>query len=126
MATWNAVLRALRKEHTLEVNRPGEVGVTARVGERAQRVIIRRFEAWGLVMIELRSAFGDVGDYPAESLLADNLQLPIGAVAAHDGYLVLVHKVFLADMKADGVLRLVEFIARSADLLEERRGGDRF
>ena len=94
--------------------------------ERAQRVIVHHFTAWGRSMVEFRSAFGELGDYKPASLLANNLHLPLGAVACHGRYLVLVHKACLEDISVDAAMFLLTRISLLADRLEGRRGGDRF
>ena len=94
--------------------------------DRGQRVMVRRFTAWGHDMLEVRSAFGQAGDYDAEGLLVDNLQLPIGAIALHGRFLVVVHKARLEDLTLDGVVFLLTRISLLADALEERLGKDRF
>ncbi len=130
MATWSEVQEHVRSEYTLDVDQPGEMTLTLHShghdGVRGQRVMVRSYQAWGRDMMEVRSAFGELGDYEAEALLADNLQLPIGAVALHGRYLVLVHKACLSDMTVDGALFLITQLSVLADALEARKGIDRF
>jgi len=130
MADWSEVLERVRDEYTLDVESPDEFAVTVSRGEgdapRLQRVIVRRYEAWGREMVEVRSAFGEIGDYDPQGLLSDNLQLPIGAVALHEQFLVLVHKACLEDMSVEGVIYLVSRVSQVADILEEQGGTDRF
>lgn len=95
-------------------------------GVRSQRAMIRHYRSWGRDMFEIRSAFGEVDEYEPETLLSDNLRLPLGAVARHGSFLVLVHKGCLEDLSVDAVLFLLTRIGLLADLLEGRRGGDRF
>lgn len=130
MASWRQVQERLRRDYVLDVDEPNEFALTvahheAGVG-RAQRVMVRHYTAWGREMIEVRSAFGELGDYEPIGLLADNLQLPLGAVAAHGRFLVLVHKALLDDVSVDGVVFLLTRISLLADALEERLGMDRF
>jgi hypothetical protein len=130
MATWAELQDQARRSYALDQDDEAEFALTLerRVegGVRAQRVLVRRYESWGRVMVEIRSAFGEVGDYHALSLLEDNLTLPLGAVAAHGRYLVLVHKACLEDHSVEGVVFLLTQIGVLADVLEGRRGGDRF
>jgi hypothetical protein len=130
MAHWNDVKERLREDFTLDVDQPTEVTLTVHrqgaKGPRAQRVMLRHYEAWGRSMIEVRSAFGELGAYDPASLLADNLQLPLGAVALHGKYLVLLHKACLADLTVDGVVFLLTQVSTLADVLEARSGTDRF
>ncbi len=130
MATWTELQTRVRTEFTLDVDQPTEFALTIERNEggvvRAQRVMARLFEAWGLEMVEIRSAFGEVGDYEAGSLLQDNLNLPLGCVALHGRYLVLVHKTCLQHISVEGALFLLTRVSVLADVLESRRGNDRF
>jgi hypothetical protein len=130
VAQWRDVQERLRKEHELDVDEADEMGLTMQRREgdvvREQRVIVRRYPAWGREMIEVRSAFGEIGDYDAAQLLQDNLNLPLGAVALHGRYLVLVQRACLDDLPLEGVMFLVTRMTMLADVLEGRKGADRF
>jgi hypothetical protein len=130
LATWSEVQQRLRRSHELDVDDADEVALTLERTEgdkkRAQRVMIRRYTAWGREMIELRSAFGELGDYDPAALLAENLNLPLGAIAAHGKFLVLVDRACLDDLPVEGVLFLMTRLCMLADVLEGRSGGDRF
>lgn len=130
MASWSEVQERLRRDHDLDVDEADEMGLTMSRQEgdltRAQRVIVRHYPAWGREMIEVRSAFGELGDYDPAQLLGDNLNLPLGAVALHGRYLVLVQRACLDDLPLEGVLFLVTRITMLADVLEGRKGIDRF
>ena len=130
MATWDEVQERVRREFALDVDDHEEFALTIQRREasktRAQRVLVRRYQAWGRTMVEFRSAFGEMGDYDPQSLLADNLQLPLGSIALHGRFLVLLHKACLEDLTVDGVLFLLTQVSVLADVLEERRGSDRF
>ena len=130
MATWREVQERVRREHALARDEADSFAVTierAEVGGvRAQKVMVRRYKAWGHDMLEVRSAFAEAADYEGRDLLPENLRMPIGAMARHGQYLVVVHKTPLAHVSVDGVLFLLTRISELADLLEQRTGGDRF
>ena len=130
MASWSEVQERLRKTHDLDVDDADEVALTLERTEggkkRGQRVMIRRYTAWGREMIELRSAFGELADYDPAALLAENLNLPLGAIAAHGKFLVLVDRACLDDLPVEGVLFLMTRLCMLADVLEGRSGVDRF
>lgn len=127
MATWQQVQERVRTDFTLDADEPHEFAITfERRGGRAQRVMVRHYEAWGEDMIEIRSAFAQAGDYEPVRLLQDNLQLPLGAIAQHGRFLVLVHRACLPHVSVDGVLFLLARVSMLADVLEERLGVDRF
>jgi hypothetical protein len=114
-------------EFALTVTRqqPGEVpGGPART--RAQRVMVRHYEAWNKPMIELRSAFGELEDLDPKALLEESLHLPLGAIALHGRFLVIVHRECLDTLSVEGVQYLLSRVSLVADELEERRGSDRF
>lgn len=130
MTTWHEVQERVRRDYALDVDKGHEFALTIehRVGDgsRAQRVMARHYTAWGREMVEVRSAFGEIGDYDAEGLLADSLELPLGSIALHGRFLVLVQKAVLEDVTASGVVFLLTRVSLLADALEERLGRDRF
>jgi hypothetical protein len=130
MATWNDLRERLRKQYTLDVDANDELALTVERKEagvtRGQRIMLRRYQAWGREMVEFRSAFGEAGDYDATTLLVDNLNLPLGAIAIHGRFLVLVHRACLDDLAVDGIVFLLTRLSLLADVLESRKGVDRF
>lgn len=131
MATWSDVQERLRRDFVLDVDEAEEIALTLerREGDevREQRVMLRTYPAWGRQMVEIRSAFGELGDYDPAVLLSENLHMPLGAVAVHGRFLVLVQRACLDDLGIDGVLFLITRMTMLADILEGRRGGgDRF
>ena len=130
MATWEQVQERVRLQFNLDRDDDDEFSLTTErhdvSGSRAQRVMVRHYTAWGAHMIEVRSAFAEAGDLDAEKMLAESLQLPLGAIAHHGRFLVVVQKAILDHMTIDGVVFLLTRISMLADVLEERGGGDRF
>ncbi len=130
MARWHEVQERVRQEFTLDADEAHEFAITIErhddSGVRAQRVMVRHYEAWGHEMIELRSAFCEAGRFDPDRLLEDNLKLPLGAIARHGRFLVLLHKASLTHVSVEGVLFLITRLSTLADVLEERGGGDRF
>ena len=127
MATWAEVQAAARTTWTLDSDSDTEFSVTVDAqNDRQQRVMVRSYSAWGLDMVEVRSAFAQVGDFDPASLLDSNMQLPLGAVARHGKFLVLVQKACLDHLTVEGALFLVGRMSVLADVLEERSGADRF
>jgi hypothetical protein len=127
---WDELRATLRGHYTLDDDGVDEVALTLPMKDgharRAQRVMVQRYQAWNAPMVEVRSAFGELRSGEELDLLRQNLDLPLGAVALHGRYLVLLHKCPLSMLGADGLLALVARVAELADVLEERRGGDRF
>ncbi len=130
MATWEAVREQVRARYPLDVDEPDEFAITLTRedghGERAQRVMVSRYTAFGVDMVEFRSAFGELGEYDAEGLLVESLRLPVGAIALHGRYLVVVQKDCLDDLSEEAVVRMLTRVSLLADVLEGRGGGDRF
>jgi hypothetical protein len=129
VATWDDWKGALRRDFTLDEEGPDEFSVTVErpsAKGREQRVMARRNQAWGQDVVEIRSAFGQLGDYDPATLLQDSLKLPLGAIALHGRYLVVVQRAPLAHTTTDGLSFLLTRVAWVADLLEEQRGADRF
>jgi len=127
---WNALRAVLRAHYTLDDDGVDEVALTLPMrdghAKRAQRVMVQHYQAWGASMVEVRSAFGEIQEEEGLGLLRQNLDLPLGAVALHGRYLVLLQKCPLSMLDPDALLSLVVRVAELADVLEERRGGDRF
>jgi len=130
MATFDELRSLLRTTYALDSDDGDSLALTLPLTDgrsrRAQRVMVQRFAAYGQEMLEVRSAFGELAPGESEDLLTENLKLPLGAVALHGRYLVLVQKMPLEHTSLDGVLFLLTRVAELADVLEERRGGDRF
>ena len=127
MAEWEEVQSAARAAYVLDRDETHEFAVTLPVGGgRAQRVMVRRFDALDTVMVELRSAFAEQDELTPAQVLDDNLDLALGALARHGRYYVVVHKVALEHSTVRAVLFYMTRIARIADSLEEQQGQDRF
>lgn len=131
MALWEDVQARLRRDYRLDVDDQDELALTLERTDagvvRQQRVMVRRYIAWGRQMIELRSAFGELADNDPVSLLVENLNLPLGSIALHGRYLVLVDKACLDDLGVEGVMFLLTRLSLLADVLEQRLGRvDRF
>lgn len=127
MATWEAVRAELEQRFRVDAHGEELSVVVERSGRgagREQLVLLTRYHAWKRPMIELRSAFGEVSHFETEGLLAENLKLPLGAIARHGRFLVLVHKACLADLSLEGVLFLLDRVGHIADALEARTGDD--
>ena len=127
MAAWPELRARLRRDFAIVGDEADELTITVEIhGKRAQRVMVHRYRWDDVDMIELRSAFGEEGEYDPAGLLADNLQIPLGAIAQHGRFLVLVQKTPLADITVDGVVFLATRVGLLADALEHRVGKDRF
>ncbi len=130
MASWNDLQARLRRDFKLDTDGVDELALTLKRQEagteRSQRVMLRRYPAWGREMVEVRSAFGEVGEYDTALLLAENLNLPLGAIATHGRYLVLVQRVCIDDTTLDGMVFLMTRMSLLADSLEAKGGRDRF
>ncbi len=128
MAEWGEVRTIVRQRFQLDLDEAEEFALTLPQGkgEREQRVMVRRFQQWGKWLVEIRSAFGELGNREAEALLRDVLALPLGGIALHGRFLVVVHRELLDDLPVEGLLFLIARIGQLADQLEARTGEDRF
>jgi len=130
MSKWAEVQERVRHQFKLDRDEDHEFSLTTErhdvSGSRAQRVMVRHYTAWDTDMIEIRSAFAEATELDAEAMLEDSLHLPLGSIALHGRFLVVVHKTVLDHVTVDGVVFLLTRISLLADVLEERRGGDRF
>lgn len=129
VAEWEAVQSSMRAMFQLDRDDPHEFALTIprQAGSaREQRVMVRRYLAFGREMIEFRSAFGELADAVPEDLLRESLQLPLGTIALHGRFLVVVHRESLGGLSVEDVLFLLTHVSLVADELEESRGHDRF
>ncbi len=130
MSTWSEVQAEARRQYQLDADEAHEFALTVPRGrggaQRAQRVMVRHYEAFDRDMVEFRSAFGEAGQHDPEALLVENLTLPVGAIARHGRFLVVVHRACLEHTTVDGALFLLTRVSQLADVLEERGGHDRF
>jgi hypothetical protein len=128
VAEWGEVRTIVRQRFQLDLDEAEEFALTLPQGkgEREQRVMVRRFQQWGKWLVEIRSAFGELGNREAEALLRDVLALPLGGIALHGRFLVVVHRELLDDLPVEGLLFLIARIGQLADQLEARTGEDRF
>jgi hypothetical protein len=126
MTTFEGFREAVRAVHTLDRDDPDAFAVTLHWGDRAQRVLARRYLHAGVEMVELRSAFAEARALGAPELLEANLTLPMGAVAQHGRFLVLVQKAVVTHTTVEGLLWQLTQVSLLADGLEQREGTDRF
>lgn len=118
---------SVRRTHPLDRDDPEEFALTIhRDGGREQRVMVRRYDHDGREMIEFRSAFGELTDVDPTAMLRESLFLPLGAIALHGKFLVVIHREALAPLSVDTVVYLLTKVSVLADELEERLGSDRF
>ncbi|MEZ4319252.1 MAG: hypothetical protein R3F61_17195 [Myxococcota bacterium] len=126
MATFEELRQVVRATHTLDRDDPDAFAVTLHHHGRAQRVLVSRYLLEGVEMVELRSAFAEARALGAPDLLAANLTLPIGAVAQHGRFLVVVQKAVVTHTTVEGLLWQLTQVSLLADGLEQREGTDRF
>lgn len=127
MARWEDIRANIRRSFQLDRDDPDEFALTVpREAGREQRVMVRRYDLDGREMIEFRSAFGEVTDVEPVAMLRETLQLPIGAIALHGKFLVVIHREALAPLSVESVVYLLTKVSLLADELEERLGSDRF
>lgn len=136
MAKWSEVQQHARSSFRLDRDEPHEFALTIpglpnnstspADPPREQRVMVRHYVAWGREMVEFRSAFGELGESDPAALLTESLQLPLGAIALHGRFLVVIHRECLEPLAVDSVMWLLLRVSLVADELEARRGTDRF
>lgn len=128
MARWEDVRANIRRSFQLDRDDLDEFALTVprNAGAREQRVMVRRYVHDGREMIEFRSAFGEITEADPVAMLRETLHLPLGAIALHGKFLVVIHREALAPLSVDGVIDLLTKVSLIADELEERLGSDRF
>ena len=123
MATWNEVQAHMRRSYRLHHDEPNVLAMTwAYTDGRTQRIIVRRYEAGEVEMLELKSPFAEYGAPDPVELLRENCRLPVGAVGLSSDTYILVHNAALEGLSLASLDDLLARVARHADKLEARYG----
>jgi len=121
MPSWTQLQEYTRKKYTLEDDQPSMMSMVWVYGDgRKQKIVIRRFEAFGKDMIEFKSPFARKDDIDSESLLRKNSELPLATVALSGDVYLAVYNMLLEHLHLDDFDLVVSRVAAVADTLEEQ------
>ena len=123
MTTWSELQAHMRRTYKLQTDEGDAMSMTwSYTDGRVQRVVVRRYEAGDLEMVELKSPFAELGGPDPLELLRENARLPVGAAGLSGDVYLLIHNVTLADLTTARLDDLLARVARYADRLVSRFG----
>ncbi|MFK7928330.1 MAG: hypothetical protein AB8H79_09075 [Myxococcota bacterium] len=120
MPSWTQLQEYSREKYTLEDDKPSMMSMVWNYEDgRHQKIVIRKFEAFGREMIEFKSPFARVEDVDALPLLRKNSELPLATVALSGDVFLVVYNMLLEHLHFDDFDLVVSRVAAVADTLEE-------
>ena len=121
MTTWADLQGHARAKYRLQDDQPEMMSMVWSYDDgRNQKLIVRRFEAAGRVMLEFKSPFARIGQVEPETLLRDNARLPLATVALSGDVYFVIYNVLAENLVLDDFDFLLQRIAAVADTLEEK------
>lgn len=120
MPSWTQLQEYTRHKYTLEDDKPSMMSmVWVYEDGRKQKIVIRKFEAFGREMIEFKSPFARIDDVDAQPLLRKNSELPLATIALSGDVFLVVYNMLLEHLHFDDYDLVVSRVAAVADTLEE-------
>lgn len=120
MPTWTELQNYTRNKYTLEDDQPSMMSMTWTYDDgRKQKVVIRRYEAFGRQMIEFKSPFARTDDVGSEVMLRRNSELPLATIALSGDLYLAVYNMLIEHLHLDDFDLVVSRVAAVADTLEE-------
>ena len=120
MPNWTELQEYTRSKYTLEDDKPSMMSMTWVYEDgRKQKVVIRKYEAFGREMVEFKSPFARVGEVEPLSLLRKNSELPLATIALSGDVYLAVYNAFLEHLHFDDFDLVLTRVAAVADKLEE-------
>ena len=119
--TWADVQNHMRSKFRLENDEFDMISMVWTYEEgRAQKIIIRRYSAFGREMIELKSPFAQKDDVDETTMLRKNYEMPLATVALSGDVYIVIYNLLLDHLDLGDFEFLVSRIAAVADTLEEK------
>lgn len=119
MPTWTELQDYTRRKYTLEDDQPAMMSMTWTYDDgRHQKIVIRRYEAFGRQMIEFKSPFARTSTVSPEELLRRNSELPLAMIALSGDIYLAVYNMLLEHLDLEDFDLVVSRVAAVADSLE--------
>jgi len=119
MPTWTELQDYTRRKYTLEDDQPAMMSMTWTYDDgRHQKIVIRRYEAFGRQMIEFKSPFARIQHVSPDELLRRNSELPLATIAQSGEVYLAVYNMLLEHLHLDDFDLVVSRVASVADSLE--------
>ena len=120
MASWTRLQEHARGNFALEDDQPSMFSMTWIYDDgRRQKVIIRRYEAFGRTMIEIKSPFARGDAASADELIRKNAELPLATIARSGELYLAVYNMLIDHLNLEDFDLVVSRVAAVADTLEE-------
>ncbi|MFT7518728.1 MAG: hypothetical protein ACI9MC_000860 [Kiritimatiellia bacterium] len=119
MPNWTQLQEYVRKKYTLESDKQSMMSMVWVYDDgRHQRIVVRRYKAFGRDMIEFKSPFAHTSDATPEQLLRKNAELPLATIALSGDVYLAVYNMLLEHMDLSDFDLVVSRVAHVADKLE--------
>lgn len=120
MPTWTELQEYTRNKYTLEDDKPSMLSMTWTYEDgRKQKLVVRKYQAFGRDMVEFKSPFARVGEVDPQVLLQKNAELPLAAIAQSGDVYLAVYNAFLDNLRLEDFDLILVRVAAVADKLEE-------
>ena len=120
MATWNELREHMRGTYRLADDEAEMLSMVWKYDDgRSQKIIVRRYEAFERVLVEVKSAFARSGDADPAALLRKNAELPLATIAQTGDVYIVVYNLLLDHLDFEDFDLYLSRVAAVADTLEE-------
>jgi hypothetical protein len=120
MPSWTQLQEYTRKKYTLEDDKSSMMSmVWVYEDGRKQKIVIRKYEAFGRDMVEFKSPFARADQVEAEAMVRKNSELPLATIALSGDVYLAVYNMLLEHLHLDDFDLVVSRVAAVADTLEE-------
>ncbi len=119
--TWSDIQRHMRQRYKLADDTPDMMSMVWTYDDgRSQKIVVRRYKAFGRDMVEFKSPFARRPDVEPEVLMADNSQLPLATTALSGDIYLVVYNAPVDALDLDTFDFILSRVADVADTLEEK------
>ena len=120
MATWNELREHMRGTYRLADDEAEMLSMVWKYDDgRSQKIIVRRYEAFERVLVEVKSAFARSGDADPGALLRKNAELPLATIAQTGDVYIVIYNLLLDHLDFEDFDLYLSRVAAVADTLEE-------
>ena len=121
MTTWSQVQETMRSTYALEDDTPDMMSMVWSYDDgRSQKIIIRKYAAFGREMVEFKSPFARKSDVDPLAMLRKNSELPLATIALSGDVYIVVYNAMLEHLHMGDFTLYVSRVAAVADTLEEK------
>jgi hypothetical protein len=123
MPNWTEIQEHMRQTYKLSEDQSDMAAMVWSYDDgRSQKIIVRRYNAFGREMVEFKSAFANKHDTDAISMLRKNSELPLAMIALADDTYIVVYNTPIENLEFTDLDFYLSRVAAVADTLEETYG----